>query len=155
GPNHPETLDTLANMGCLLRSRGAMKEAQDAIKHALTGYQDLLGADHPTSLTIMSNLAGILCEQGMPAQAVEIYETGLPGREWALGKKRPDTYWVGVNLAAALMCPEKMRTAKKLPKDGLREPVTRAENPRRARAAALYNLAGIYHRKRKYDAAED
>ena len=142
-------------MGCLLRSRGALREAQDAISHALKGYEDLLGNDHPTCLTIRSNLAGVLYERGMFEEAKEMQQAVLADRTRVLGDKHPDTLIARMNVAAGLMFHGNLGEAEKLLQNVLDVYARLEINAQPGRVIALYNLAVVDPRRWQLKEAEE
>jgi eukaryotic-like serine/threonine-protein kinase len=56
GPDHPETLRALTNMGSILLEEGKYTDAETTFKQVIEGDQRVLGPDHPTTLLVTGNL---------------------------------------------------------------------------------------------------
>ena len=64
GVDHEETLDTVHEIGFLLKEQGKLKEAEVFWRRALEGYERTLGRDHPHTLISVGNLGSLLKAQG-------------------------------------------------------------------------------------------
>ena len=69
GPEHPETLTSINNLGSVLDSQGKYEEAKAMYQQALEGYQKVLGPKHPDTLASINNLGSVLSSQGKYEEA--------------------------------------------------------------------------------------
>jgi tetratricopeptide (TPR) repeat protein len=76
GPEHPNTLKDMGNLGHLLMRMGWYDEAEGKIQQALQGREKVLGLDHPDTLDNISHLAFVLEKQGKFAEADLIRQRG-------------------------------------------------------------------------------
>jgi tetratricopeptide (TPR) repeat protein len=60
GPDHPETLGTMNNLGLVLRALGQFEEARKVHEEALQLQRHVLGPEAPMTITSMHNLASTL-----------------------------------------------------------------------------------------------
>jgi hypothetical protein len=63
GPDHRDTLTTMANLAGTLADTGDLTVAVRLRRQALIAFQRLLGPDHPETLTAMFNLANMFHAQ--------------------------------------------------------------------------------------------
>ncbi len=64
GDEHPDTLNSINNMGMLLKSQGRLTEAEPYFREALDSFRRVQGDEHLNTLAIKSNLALLLIELG-------------------------------------------------------------------------------------------
>jgi serine/threonine protein kinase/Tfp pilus assembly protein PilF len=91
GDDHPETLNSVNNMACLLESMGKFEEAQAYYQEALDARRRVLGNDHPATFTAINNLGLLLQRMGRLEAAESYYREALDGRRRVLGDDHPDT----------------------------------------------------------------
>jgi hypothetical protein len=60
GPEHPDTLTSMNNLGWVLSSQGKHVEAEQIHQQTLELRKKVLGLEHPDTLTSMSNLASFI-----------------------------------------------------------------------------------------------
>eukprot|EP00808_Paulinella_micropora_P008031 g47259.t1 len=60
GPEHPDTLTSVNNLGFLLYHQSKLAEAEPLYRRALEGQEKTLGAEHPDTLISFSNLGVLL-----------------------------------------------------------------------------------------------
>lgn len=81
GPDHPDTLRSMVNMG-LVRSRaGDLESAEEWIGRALEGFRRSLGPEHLETLTTQSDLVGVYTSQERYAEAEELSRATLEAAE--------------------------------------------------------------------------
>ena len=56
GPEHPDTLMTMANLAVVYRYQGRYNEAESLCSRALGGDEKTLGSEHPDTLKALDNL---------------------------------------------------------------------------------------------------
>ena len=59
GPEHPQTLTTMGNLGCSLHGQGKYAEAETMQRELLDVQRRVLGPEHPDTLATVSNLASL------------------------------------------------------------------------------------------------
>ncbi|MCB9838542.1 MAG: tetratricopeptide repeat protein [Phycisphaeraceae bacterium] len=91
GDDHPDTLDSINDMGLLLWSLGKLDEAEPYFVEALEGRRRTLGDDHPDTLVSINNVGTLLKSQGKPEQAEPYYRETLERSRRVLGDDHPDT----------------------------------------------------------------
>ena len=61
GPEHPDTLTSVSNLGLVLSSQGKFEDAEAMHQQALEGSEKVLGPEHPDTLTSINNLQSFTC----------------------------------------------------------------------------------------------
>ena len=84
-------VNSVNNMGSLLREQGKLEEAEPFYRLALEGWERTLGRDHPSTLTSVKNLGVLLQSQGKLTEAEPFYRRALEGQERTLGVDHPST----------------------------------------------------------------
>jgi nephrocystin-3 len=88
GPEHPESLGSLNNLGNLLSDKGDYDGAEALYRRALYSYEKALGLDHTDTLSTANNLGTTLFEKGdyqktntinSPTVEIEMIGPELPG----------------------------------------------------------------------------
>ncbi|OQE11585.1 hypothetical protein PENVUL_c002G01829 [Penicillium vulpinum] len=102
GPNHPDTLTSVNNLGTALKSQGKYLEAEVMYQRALAGREAALGPNHPGTLASVNDIGTALRSQGKYVEAEAIHRRALEGRNAALGPNHPDTLTSVNNLGVAL-----------------------------------------------------
>ncbi len=91
GPDHPYTLNRVANLGIAYYYLGHYGEAEPFYRRVLEDRERVLGSHHPETLTSVNNL-GLLCQtRGRFGEAELLYRRALEGRERVLGPGHLDT----------------------------------------------------------------
>ena len=91
GPEHPDTAQSLNNLGYLLGSQGDLAGARPYYERALAIWERVLGPEHPDTALALNNLGYLLKAQGDLAGARPYYERALAIRERVLGPEHHDT----------------------------------------------------------------
>jgi serine/threonine protein kinase/tetratricopeptide (TPR) repeat protein len=73
GREHPDTLDSINNLGMLLRTQGRLDDAEKNWSDLVVTARRTLGADHPDTLLWASNLAHLVQDRGRFADAEQLY----------------------------------------------------------------------------------
>ncbi len=63
GPDHPNTLLSVYNLGNLYGAQGRYTEAEPLLKRALTGYERLSGPEHADTLRAVGSLGKLYQDQ--------------------------------------------------------------------------------------------
>ncbi|KZP22596.1 TPR-like protein [Athelia psychrophila] len=98
GRDHPNTLNTVNDLGVLCEQQGKRAEAEMLYQRALAGKERQLGGDHPSTLGTVNNLGGLCEKQGKYTEAEIFYQRALAGQERQLGREHPSTLGTVNNL---------------------------------------------------------
>ncbi len=141
GSEHPQTAESLNNLGLLLQEQDDLATARSLFERALEIDEKTLGPDHPRTATSLNNLAVLLRHQGDLAAARPLIERSLAIREKALGADDPRTATSSNGLAGLLREQGDLLTARPLFERALAidEKALGPEHP--STAISLNNLA--------------
>jgi eukaryotic-like serine/threonine-protein kinase len=146
GPEHPDTLRIMANIGGLRHHQGRFHESELINRQVLEGWVRLGRQDEAPALGVMNNLAQTLSRQGRLPEALEMQRKVFAGQTRRQGESHPHTLGAMVNLAAMLESAREFQEAEALLQ-------TATEGWRKAHGAdhpgtllSMYNLAGLYVR---------
>ena len=87
-PNPQALLEVAADrvaLAAILDASGRHREAADALRHALSVYECVLGADHYEVAGVLQNLAGVSERAGEAEQAAALRARGRRIRRRVLG----------------------------------------------------------------------
>ncbi len=144
GPEHPETVLGLHNLGEAHKALGVYDQALPLFRRALEIREKNLGPDHPDVATSLNSLAGLFQARALPDQALPLYQRALQIREKSLGPEHFLTTSSLNNLAALYQSLGAYDKALPLFRRALniREKLLGPEDP--DTATSLHNLAGLY-----------
>jgi len=91
GEEHPDTLDSIAALGRLLRDKGDYELAREHLDLALDRRRSVLGEDDPDALESLGDLASLLGTLGRYEEAEKKYRHILAMRRQRLGDHHPET----------------------------------------------------------------
>jgi serine/threonine protein kinase/tetratricopeptide (TPR) repeat protein len=91
GEEHPDTLNSISNMGALLHRQGKYAAAEAYYREALEKRRRVLGEEHPDAIESINNLGLLLLIQGKFAEAEPYYREALEKSGHVLGKEHPFT----------------------------------------------------------------
>jgi tetratricopeptide (TPR) repeat protein len=91
GPDHRDTLGTMANLALVYHHLGRYDEAELLFKQALKGLRTKVGSDHRDTLRTMNNLASLYHARGRYDEAEPLFREALTGARRKLGLSHPDT----------------------------------------------------------------
>jgi CHAT domain-containing protein/Flp pilus assembly protein TadD len=154
GAEHPDTAESLNNLGMLYKEKGDYGKAEPLMIRTLAIYEKALGTEHPLTAESLNNLAALYYAKGDYAKGEPLYTRALAIYEKALGAEHPYTAQSLSNLAAlyyargdyAKAGPLMIRTL------AIYEKALGAEHP--LTADSLNNLAALYKEKGDYVKAE-
>jgi tetratricopeptide (TPR) repeat protein len=89
GPEHPDTLTSVSQLGLVLARQGKYAEAEAMHRRALQGREKVLGPEHPDTLTSMQNLAFTLKQLGKFSDALSLLNKCADLRNQVLGSHHP------------------------------------------------------------------
>ncbi|KAJ5207451.1 FabD/lysophospholipase-like protein [Penicillium cf. griseofulvum] len=154
GPEHPNTLTSVNNLGLVLNMQGKYAEAEALYRRALQDREKVQGPEHPDTLTSVNNLGFVLNKRGKYTEAEALYRRALQGREKVLGREHPDTLISVNNLGLVLNTQGKYTEAEALYRRALQgqEKVQGPEHPNTL--TSVNNLGFVLDRQGKYTEAE-
>jgi eukaryotic-like serine/threonine-protein kinase len=142
GPQHPDTLGAMNELGHTLRVEGQLTEAEKLLRQTLESDRRVLGPENPETLLCMNELANTLRDQGRLAESEKLRVETLAVQRRVLGPEHPDTLRSMNNLADTLGEEGRLPEAEQLLREALelRRRVLGPDHPETLRTA--YNLAG-------------
>ena len=154
GPEHPDTAQSLNNLGRLYGSLGKYSEAEPLYVRALAIHEQHLGPEHPTTALSLNNLAMLYWRQGKYSKAEPLHWRALAIHEQHLGPEHPTTALSLNNLALLYHAQGKYSQAEPLYMRALaiREKQLGPKHP--YTAISLNSLAELYRAQGKYEQAE-
>ena len=99
GPDHPDALNSMANLASTYRNQGRWEEAEKLFVQVMETRKTKLGADHPDTLNSIANLASTYWNQGRWEEAEKLFVQVIETRKTKLGADHPDTLTSMANLA--------------------------------------------------------
>jgi serine/threonine protein kinase/tetratricopeptide (TPR) repeat protein len=103
GQEHPDTLDSISQMGLLLQGLGKVDEAEPYYREALEKRRRVLGGEHPDTLKSISTMDFLFQAQGKLAEAEPYAREALEIRRRVLGDQDPNTLVSISNMCTVLM----------------------------------------------------
>jgi len=91
GPEHPDTLANVGNLGELYKSMGDYAKAETFHNRALEAQERLLGPEHPNTLANVGNLGALYKSIGDYAKAEAFFNRALEAQERLHGPEHPAT----------------------------------------------------------------
>lgn len=153
GPEHPDTISSLNNLGELYESQGQYREAETILRRALEMSQKALGPDHPGTATVLHNLAGIYRRRGLCKEAESASSRALGILEKVLGTDHPRIA-PALNVLAGIHIDQgSYNEAEQLSKRALAI-LEKTWSDQPDTAVCLNNLAEVYRRQGQYTEAE-
>ena len=86
GDRHPHTMESISNMGWLLKAMGKPEEARPLLEEVLQARREALNNRHPDTLVSMKNMGSLLRDLGQMEEARSLLEERRcrrRGRRWA------------------------------------------------------------------------
>jgi tetratricopeptide (TPR) repeat protein len=154
GPDHPDTLLCVNNLGRLHYMMGDLSTAEALYGRALEGQEKHLGPDHPNTLSTVNNMAALLYAKADLKSAEPFYRRAMDGRERVLGPDHPQTVESVNNLAVFLRTTGDLAAAEALHRRAMDmcEKTLGPDHP--DTLLVTNNLAESLRMKRDYAAAE-
>ncbi|MFT5205253.1 MAG: serine/threonine protein kinase/Tfp pilus assembly protein PilF [Phycisphaerales bacterium] len=153
GDAHPDTLDSINNMGVLLYYQGKYDEALPYYVEALKTKRRVLGDAHPSTLASINNMGILLKSQGKYDEAMPYYVEALEIMRRVLGDEHPNTLASIGNMGNLLYSQGKYDEAMDYYVEALetRRRVLGNEHP--STLASIVNMGVLLKRQGKYDEA--
>jgi len=146
GNDHPDTLQTAANLAWVYWKQGRTGDAIELFETVLRKREQILGQGHPDKLWIINSLAKLYQEDGRLTAAEEKYKKlleilkGFKERDPRIYVTEHDLAWI---YGLQRRTDEAIETLEELLKKGTED--TRDEHPQTLRT--MYNLAYLYYEK--------
>lgn len=156
GPEHPHVAAALNNMSGAYKGLGDTENAIKVLKRALRIRQKVLGSSHPYTGSTLVNLATMYQETGNYEAALKFFEQASPIILSKVGKNHPNRALFSSNLASLHLDLGHLEKAHELLEDALliyRRSGTPSNDINYLNA--FNNMATVYHKQGKYDAAVD
>jgi hypothetical protein len=100
GPEHPDTLISMANLASTYRNQGRWTQAEELDVQVMETRQRALRPEHPDTLTSIVKLASTYQKQGRWTQAEELFVQVMETRKRVLEHEHPSTLTSMANLAS-------------------------------------------------------
>ncbi|KAF5857543.1 hypothetical protein ETB97_005646 [Aspergillus alliaceus] len=164
GPEHPNTLTSMANLASTFWNQGRWNEAEKLELEVLETRKAVLGAEHPDTLTSMANLAATYPDQGRWNEAEKLFGRWseaeklemqvMETSETVLGAEHPSTLRSIMNLAGTYRNQGRWNEAEKLEVQVMEisKTVLGAEHP--DTLSSVVNLASTYWNQGQWNEAE-
>jgi serine/threonine protein kinase len=154
GPNNPETLASISNLGAALADQGHYAQAEKIDRETLELKRRALGPQHPDTLITMNNLARNLRQEGRFSEAEKLDAETLNLRRRVLGPEHLLTLASMGNLAIDFEREGRYADAEKLDRQAL--DASRRINGQDDKDTLLLasNLGWILHKEGRYAEAE-
>ncbi|KAJ7260178.1 hypothetical protein C8J57DRAFT_1514884 [Mycena rebaudengoi] len=117
GPEHPDTLIAMANLGATYRGLWKLTDAEALEVVVLEKRKKLLGPEHPDTLSAMANLGATYWGLGKLTDAEELGVVLLERRRQTLGPEHPHTLSTMLHLANTYQGLGKLTDAEELEVD--------------------------------------
>ncbi|KAF7986448.1 hypothetical protein HWV62_31213 [Athelia sp. TMB] len=144
GPEHPDTLTTMSNLGELYREQGKYDEAEPLLARVLRSRETQLGEEHPDTLSVVHGLARLYKDQGKYDEAETLYARVLAGYENQLGAEHPRTLVAVHNFAVLRGRQGRWEEAEELYRRALAGSAKVNGNSHPGTRAMMENLAYLY-----------
>jgi tetratricopeptide (TPR) repeat protein len=153
GPDHPDTLNTMRELGLLLLRVGKGAASEEMANEYLE-RERRLGVNRPEVLMAMNDVAVGLVQRGKYEQAERLLSEVLTAQRHVVGREDPETLGTMNNLAAAYVDRGKYAAAESLYQRTIeaKKRVLGPENP--STLLSMNSLAVAYRNQGKYSAAE-
>jgi serine/threonine protein kinase/predicted Zn-dependent protease len=120
GNEHPDTLQSVNELGAMLGGAGRWQEAEPLLREGLSAARPNLGVEHPTTLELLHNHAWVLANLGRVSEAAGLDRECLSIRRRVLGPENEETLATMRNLADHLAWDNKWVEAESVARESLR-----------------------------------
>jgi non-specific serine/threonine protein kinase/serine/threonine-protein kinase len=154
GPDNPDTVRTLSDLGNSLMWRGQFAEAEKVHRQSLEILLRTVGPTKLNTAKVMSNLASDLLREGRYAEAGQFYRRALDVQEKLLGRQDPFVLTLMTNLGGVEYYQGHYIEAEKLERDTVesRRQVSGPNHPETLKA--LNNFAAVLAIEGRFREAE-
>ncbi|PSN58828.1 TPR-like protein [Corynespora cassiicola Philippines] len=155
GPDHEDTLWSIAMVADAYSLGGRYKEAEALRMKVMETRKTKLGDDHPDTLTSMANLASTYSNQGRWDKAEKLFVQVVKTRKMKLGDGHPSTLGSMANLASTYMTQGRWDQAEKLEVEVMRTLKDKIGPDHPDTLTVMANLASTYRNQGRWDDAEE
>ncbi|KAJ5730155.1 P-loop containing nucleoside triphosphate hydrolase protein [Penicillium malachiteum] len=155
GPEHPDTLTSMANLASTYRNQGRWKEAEDLQLQVMETRKEVLGPEHPSALTSMGDLASTYQNQGRWKEAEDLQLQVMETSKEILGLEHLFTLTSMANLASIYRNQGRWKEAEDLEVQVMEisKEILGLEHP--DTLTSMGNLASTYWNQGRWKEAED
>jgi len=89
GPEHPDTLSSMANLASTFGNKGRWDEAEELFVQVIETFKRALGSEHPSTLNSMWNLAHTYKKHGKDDEAIGLQRQVVAVHQKVLGSEHP------------------------------------------------------------------
>ncbi|KAJ0306108.1 hypothetical protein Brms1b_010559 [Colletotrichum noveboracense] len=154
GPDHPDTLTSVAYLASTFRNQGRWEEAEKLEVEVMETRKTKLGADHPSTLISMANLASTYSNQGRWEEAEKLFVEVMDTRKTKLGADHPDTLTSMANLALTFWNQGRWEEAEKLNVEVMETSKTKLGTDHPSTLTSMANLALTFWNQGRWEEAE-
>ncbi len=151
--NSPAEGRYLQKLGMLYRHKGAFKEAEQALRAALTIMERDNGRDHGSLLLPVNSLAGISRVLGRYEEAEALYKRAIELATRERGAKHPDVGILQDNLGILYQQARRFAEAEAVQKKALEILEASHGSEHLSTAQVIANLAATYYTQRRHEEA--
>ncbi|KAJ5902117.1 P-loop containing nucleoside triphosphate hydrolase protein [Penicillium taxi] len=154
GQEHPDTLNSTANLASTYRNQGRWNEAEKLEVQVMNTRKQVLGPEHPDTLSSMANLALTYWNQGRWNEAEKLNVQVMNTQKQVLGPEHPNTLTSMANLALTYGDQGRWNEAEKLEVQVMNtsKQVLGPEHP--DTLTSMANLAATYRKQGRWNEAE-
>jgi tetratricopeptide (TPR) repeat protein len=153
GPQHPDTLDSMQNLGAAYRHRGQLDKAIPLLEETLKLRKAVFAPDHPDVLVTMNSLAVAYGNAGRTKEAVTLLEQTLELNKAKLGPDHLQTLFNMANLAEGYFATGRRDEALALSTQALARMKDKLGEDHPDRLRFMSNLARYYQAAKRLDEA--
>jgi serine/threonine protein kinase len=146
GPDHPDTLFSMKNLGAAYQDAGRLPEAIKLYEEVIPPLKAKLGPDDRNTLIAINNLASAYQAAGRLPDAVKLYEEVHATRKARLAPDNPDLLTSVNNLAVAYQATDRLSEAIKLYEDVLAAQTAKSGADHVYTLVTMSNLATAYRK---------
>ncbi|KAJ5367172.1 hypothetical protein N7541_001113 [Penicillium brevicompactum] len=154
GVDHPDTLDSIANLVSTYGSQDRWEEAKHLEMQVIVTSKTKLGVDHPSTLTSMNNLASMYCDQGQWKEAEQLQIQVMQTRKMKLSEDHPDTLRSIANLVSTYCDQGRWEEAEQLQVQVMVTSKTKLGVDHPDTLASMTNLAATFWKQGRWEEAE-
>ena len=153
GDRHPDTLESINNLGSLLFDQGKLDEAATLLREALEASRATLGDRHRTTLVSINHLGRLLHVRGKLVETAPLYREALEASRATLGDRHIDTLSSINNLGRLLKDQGKLDEAAPLFREALEASCATLGNRHATTLLSINNLGLLLKDQGKLDEA--
>ncbi|KAL9057409.1 MAG: hypothetical protein Q9162_002354 [Coniocarpon cinnabarinum] len=154
GPDHPDTLTSMANLASTYQNQGRWEEAETLEVDVIEKTTAKLGPDHPDTLRSMANLANTYQNQGQWNKAETLKVDVIEKMTAKLGPDHPNTLTSIANLAVIYQDQGQWDEAETLQVDVIEKRTAKLGPNHPNTLTSIANLAGTYRNQGRWEEAE-